>query len=148
MTVSAILKEKGRSAVVTIVGDVTLGDAVSKLAEHRIGAIVITDSRGAVEGIISERDVVRLIGERGISALEAPLASVMTKSVVTCTPDETVPVLMETMTRGRFRHVPVVAAKDKGAPLVGIISIGDVVKFRVEEMERESAALRDYIMTA
>lgn len=97
-----------------------------------------------VEGIISERDVVRLIGERGIGVLSEPLDRVMTRAVVTCTPDETIPVIMERMTRGRFRHVPVVS----GDRLVGIISIGDVVKFRVEEMEREHAALREYIMSA
>lgn len=147
MTVSVILKEKGRE-IVTITSAATLGDAVSKLATNRIGAIVVVDGRGVVEGIISERDVVRLIGERGTAALEVPLGSVMTKAVVTCTPEETVPSLMETMTRGRFRHVPVVNGKGRDAVLVGIISIGDVVKFRVEEMEREHAALRDYIMTA
>ncbi|MFG1346736.1 CBS domain-containing protein [Xanthobacter autotrophicus DSM 431] len=143
MTVSVILAHKGKD-IVTIQPEGTLGAAVASLAEHRIGAIVVVDSHMAVEGIISERDVVRLIGERGVEALAAPLASVMTRSVVTCTPDETIPVIMERMTRGRFRHVPVVS----GDKLVGIISIGDVVKFRVEEMERESAQLRDYIMSA
>lgn len=143
MTVSAILNLKG-SDIVTIAQDASLGDAVARLAEQRIGAIVVTDSDRTVQGIISERDVVRLIGERGVGVLEEPLGTLMTRTVVTCTPDETIPVIMERMTRGRFRHVPVVA----NGRLAGIISIGDVVKFRVEEMERESAQLRDYIMSA
>lgn len=143
MTVTAILGRKG-SDIVTLSPEATLGDAVANLARNRIGAIVVTDADMGVEGIISERDVVRLLGERGVDVLAEPLAGLMTKAVVTCTPDETVPQIMERMTRGRFRHVPVVS----GGKLVGIISIGDVVKFRVEEMERESAQLRDYIMSA
>ncbi|MDI4663343.1 CBS domain-containing protein [Xanthobacter autotrophicus] len=143
MTVSVILSRKG-SDICTIGPDATVGDAVARLAGRRIGAIVVVDDAMSVEGIISERDVVRLIGEQGVGVLAEPLSSVMTRAVVTCTPDETIPVIMERMTRGRFRHVPVVS----GDKLVGIISIGDVVKFRVEEMERESAQLRDYIMSA
>lgn len=143
MTVSSILKLKG-GEIVTIGPQATLGDAVARLAQHHIGAIVVVDDHMAVEGIISERDVVRLLGERGTQALTEPLDKVMTRAVVTCTADETIPMIMERMTRGRFRHVPVVE-KDR---LIGIVSIGDVVKFRVEEMEREHAALRDYIMSA
>lgn len=143
MTVGRILQQKAGD-IVTISPRATLSDAVARLAKHHIGAIVVVDDHLRVEGIISERDVVRLLGERGTEALSAPLDSVMTRAVVTCTVDETVPMIMERMTRGRFRHVPVVE-RDR---LVGIISIGDVVKYRVEEMEREHAALRDYIMSA
>ncbi|WP_029005135.1 CBS domain-containing protein [Azorhizobium doebereinerae] len=143
MTVSAILQNKGTS-IVTISPDVSLSEAVRSLAEHRIGAIVAVDAQARVAGIISERDVVRILGEKGPDVLSEPVSSVMTRTVVTCTTSETVPGVMERMTRGRFRHVPVV----EDGRLLGIISIGDVVKFRVEEMERESAALRDYIMTA
>ena len=143
MTVSSILQRKGGSIITLRAGD-SVGEAVSRLAENRIGAIVVVDAQMGVEGIISERDVVRLIHERGVGVLATPVGDVMTRAVVTCTPDEIIPAIMERMTRGRFRHVPVVA-EDR---LVGIISIGDVVKHRVEEMERESAALRDYIMTA
>lgn len=143
MSVTVILSRKGND-IVTLSPEATLGDAVASLARNRIGAIVVTDANMGVEGIISERDVVRLIGERGVDVLSEPLAGLMTKAVVTCAPDETVPQIMERMTRGRFRHVPVVS----GGKLVGIISIGDVVKYRVEEMERESAQLRDYIMSA
>ncbi|MCL8380737.1 MULTISPECIES: CBS domain-containing protein [Xanthobacter] len=143
MSVTVILSRKGND-IVTLSPDATLGDAVASLARNRIGAIVVTNGDMGVEGIISERDVVRLIGERGVDVLAEPLAGLMTKAVVTCAPDETVPQIMERMTRGRFRHVPVVS----GGKVVGIISIGDVVKYRVEEMERESAQLRDYIMSA
>lgn len=143
MSVTVILSRKGND-IVTLSPDATLGDAVASLARNRIGAIVVTNGDMGVEGIISERDVVRLIGERGVDVLAEPLAGLMTKAVVTCAPDETVPQIMERMTRGRFRHVPVVS----GGKVVGIISIGDVVKYRVEEMERESTQLRDYIMSA
>ncbi|GGF85111.1 inosine-5-monophosphate dehydrogenase [Azorhizobium oxalatiphilum] len=143
MTVSAILQTKGTS-IITISPEIGLGEAVETLAKHRIGAIVVTDAGDQVVGILSERDVVRLLAEKGPDVLAEPVSSVMTRTVVTCTASETIPGVMERMTRGRFRHVPVV----EGGRLLGIISIGDVVKFRVEEMERESAALRDYIMTA
>lgn len=143
MTVSSILQRKS-GTIVTLRPDESVGEAVTRLAENRIGAIVVVDEHMGVEGIISERDVVRLIHERGVGVLSTTVGDVMTRAVVTCTPDETILAIMERMTRGRFRHVPVVA----GDRLVGIISIGDVVKLRVEEMERESAALRDYIMTA
>ncbi|MBP2149023.1 CBS domain-containing protein [Xanthobacter autotrophicus DSM 597] len=143
MSVTVILSRKGND-IVTLSPDATLGDAVASLARNRIGAIVVTNADMGVEGIISERDVVRLIGERGVDVLAEPITGLMTKAVVTCAPDDTVPQIMERMTRGRFRHVPVV----QGGKLVGIISIGDVVKYRVEEMERESAQLRDYIMSA
>ena len=143
MTVGILLKHKSGS-LVTIAPDATLSQAVASLAEHRIGAIVAIDDGGHLAGILSERDVVRILAEKGPDVLSDPVSSVMTRAVVTCTEDESIPVIMERMTRGRFRHVPVV---ERGR-LIGIISIGDVVKHRVEEMERESAELRDYIMTA
>ncbi|MFG1465105.1 CBS domain-containing protein [Xanthobacter sp. DSM 24535] len=143
MTVKMILQRKA-SELVTISPEASLEEAVKSLSEHRIGAIVATGREGRLEGILSERDVVRLLGERGPDVLSETVGSVMTRAVVTCTADETVPAIMERMTRGRFRHVPVMS----GDKLIGIISIGDVVKYRVEEMERESAELRDYIMTA
>ncbi|WP_127092106.1 CBS domain-containing protein [Aquabacter cavernae] len=143
MTVRQLLQKKSGS-LVTISPDAPLTEAVSSLAGHRIGAIVAVSPTGRLEGILSERDVVRILAEKGTDILSSPVSSVMTRAVVTCTPDETVPVIMERMTRGRFRHVPVV----ENDRMIGIISIGDVVKHRVEEMERESAELRDYIMTA
>ncbi len=143
MSVSILLQRKTGS-IVTISPDASLNDAVASLASHRIGAIVAVGPTGRLEGILSERDLVRILAEKGPDVLSTPVSAVMTRAVVTCAPDETIPVIMERMTRGRFRHVPVV----DGDKLIGIISIGDVVKHRVEEMERESAELRDYIMTA
>ncbi len=143
MTVNTILMHKGRD-IVTIRAETTVGEAVTCMAENRIGAVVVVDDTKAVAGIVSERDVVRLLAERGTAALDVTVGEVMTRAVVTCAPDESITAIMERMTRGRFRHVPVLA----GGVLIGIISIGDVVKYRVEEMEREHDALRSYIMTA
>ncbi|MGE4372167.1 MAG: CBS domain-containing protein [Xanthobacter sp.] len=143
MTVSTILKHKG-SDIVAMKPDATVAEAVNCLTENRIGAVVIVDDAKAVVGIISERDIVRLLSRHGIRALDSKLDAVMTRAVVTCTAEENITTIMERMTRGRFRHVPVVS----GNQLVGIISIGDVVKYRLQEMERQHAELRDYIMTA
>jgi CBS domain-containing protein len=143
MTVSIILAGKGRE-VATIEPNATLGDAVRLLAERRIGAIVILGADRRVVGILSERDIVRVLAERGAAVLDEPVSQTMTRKVSTCNESETVVQIMERMTDGKFRHVPVV---DQGQ-LVGIISIGDVVKHRLHEMERESAAMRDYILTA
>src|SRR5262249_14707561 len=122
----------------------TLGEVVRTLASRRIGAVVVTGADRRIVGILSERDVVRVLGEKGPSALDTPIAEVMTRKVTTCSMRDTIAELMERMTEGKFRHVPVV---DDGR-LAGIVSIGDVVKWRVHEIEDESAALRDYIRTA
>ncbi len=143
MTVRAILSRKG-SDVVTTDPNATLSEAVQLLAARRIGAVVITGADRRIVGILSERDIVRALAEKGAKALDTPIAEVMTRKVITCGVGETVCEIMERMTRGKFRHVPVV---EQGR-LAGIISIGDVVKSRVQEMEDESAALRDYIRTA
>ena len=143
MTVKAILSRKG-SDVATIAPTATLADAVKLLAERRIGAFVVTGADNRVAGILSERDIVRVLAARGTDALQDNVAAVMTRKVSTCTEAETVAVIMERMTVGKFRHLPVV---EQGR-LAGIISIGDVVKLRVEEIEGESNALREYIATA
>ena len=143
MTVKAILSRKGND-VVTAEPNATLAEAVRILSARRIGAIVVTGADRRIIGILSERDVVRVLGEKGPSALDAPISEVMTRKVTTCSMRDTVAELMERMTEGKFRHVPVV---DDGR-LAGIVSIGDVVKWRVHEIEDESAALRDYIQTA
>jgi len=143
MNVKAILSAKGRG-VITTEPHVTLESAVAILAEHRIGALVVLGADQRVIGILSERDIVRSLAESGTAALNMPLAQVMTRKVFTCVESETVGAIMERMTSGKFRHVPVVE-QDR---LVGIISIGDVVKHRLSEMEIESAALRNYIQTA
>jgi CBS domain-containing protein len=143
MTVKAILSRKGGD-VVTIAPTVPLGDAVKLLAARRIGAIVVTGPGDRVAGILSERDIVRVLAEQGHAALDAQVGAVMTRKVVTCTCAETIAGIMERMTAGKFRHLPVVEQNK----LVGIVSIGDVVKYRVQEIESESNALREYIATA
>jgi CBS domain-containing protein len=143
MTVKTILATKG-SEVVTIGPNATLEEAIAILAKRRIGALVVLGADERVIGILSERDVVRALAERKADALKEPLSQNMTRIVVTCGECDTVSELMERMTHGRFRHIPVLE-QDR---LVGIISIGDVVKQRLGEMERESEALRDYIQTA
>ncbi len=143
MTVKAILATKGTD-VLSIEPTATLETAVKMLANHRIGALLVLGPDRRVIGIISERDVVRTLGEHGAQALRQPLSQVMTRKVVTCGQKETVGTIMERMTTGKFRHVPVIEQEQ----VVGIISIGDVVKYRLHEMEQESAALRDYIQSA
>ena len=143
MTVKAILSRKGGD-VVTIAPTANLAAAVKLLAERRIGAVVVTGPDDRVAGILSERDIVRTLSERGPAALEENVGAVMTRKVTTCTETDTVAFIMERMTAGKFRHLPVV----EQGKLVGVISIGDVVKFRVEEIEGESNALREYIATA
>ena len=143
MTVKTILSTKGGD-VISIEPTASLETAVKTLAKHRIGALLVLGPDRRVVGILSERDVVRALGEQGADVLTMPLAQVMTRKVVTCGETETVGTLMEQMTAGKFHHVPVVEQDQ----VVGIISIGDVVKHRLHEMDRESAALRDYIQTA
>ena len=143
MTVGIILQRK-TSSLVTISPEASLTEAVQSLSKNRIGAIVATGPDGRLEGILSERDVVRILGERGPDVLSEPVSSVMTRAVVTCTADETVPAIMERMTRGRFRHVPVVS----GSKLVGILSLGDIVKNLLSELELEKAVLQDIYMAA
>lgn len=143
MTVSIILAAKGRE-VVSVEPHATLSSAIKLLAERRIGAALILGVDRRIAGIISERDIGRALAEHGAAALEEPVSRFMTRKVSTCTEGETVSRIMERMTEGKFRHVPVV---DQGR-VVGIISIGDAVKHRLQQMERDSAALRDYILTA
>lgn len=143
MTVSIILAGKGRE-VVTIEPNTGLAAAVELLAAKRIGAVLVLGADRRIVGILSERDIVRVLAERGRSALDEPVSAAMTRKVSTCNETETVAAIMERMTEGKFRHVPVV---DQGR-LIGIVSIGDVVKHRLHEMERDSAAMRDYILTA
>lgn len=142
MNVASILKAKGQ-AVTTARPDTSLLDITQKLAAKKIGAIVIVGENGQVAGIISERDIIRAIAERGVAALNIPAADVMTRSVITCQKAHLVDELMELMTKGRFRHLPVVEDNS----LVGIISIGDVVKNHVAEVEMEVSAMRGYLAT-
>jgi CBS domain-containing protein len=142
MNVAAILKLKGRE-VVTAPPDAPLLQIARLLGQHKIGCIVIADEDGKVNGIVSERDIVREIARAGASVLEDPVEVCMTKSVVSCRESDTMDQLMGEMTAHRFRHMPVV---DKGH-LVGLVSIGDVVRMRIAETELEAAAMREYIAT-
>jgi len=139
MYVSDILKSKG-SAIISLGAGDPVADAVALLAEKRIGAVLVLDG-GKVAGILSERDIVRGLNSFGPTFFEKRVSDLMTRDVVTCTPETSVPELMGMMTARRFRHVPVVT--DQG--LLGIVSIGDVVKTRIEEAEAEVDALRRYI---
>ena len=143
MIVKSILSAKG-SDVISIEPTATLETAVNMLAKHRIGALLVFGPDRRVIGILSERDIVRVLAEKGAGVLTQPLAQVMTRNVVTCSQSDSVGVLMERMTTGRFRHLPVVEQDQ----VIGLVSIGDVVKHRLQEIEQESAALRDYIQTA
>jgi CBS domain-containing protein len=140
MNVSAILRQKGR-AVTTAAPTTTLLEIADKLSAKRIGAIVVVGPQGEVAGIISERDIIRALAAHGADCLTSSVAEVMTKEVVTCQEADTLDELMAMMTARRFRHLPVLT---DGA-LVGIISIGDVVKHHVAEVEMEATAMRDYI---
>ena len=143
MTVRLILDQKGRD-VVTIGPEATLAEAATLLGGRRIGAVVVTRGDRNIAGILSERDIVRALGEHGAGALGLTVERVMTARVSTCTEASTINDVMEVMTRGRFRHLPV----ERGGQLDGIISIGDVVKRRIEEVEREAEQIREYIATA
>jgi CBS domain-containing protein len=140
MTVKSILGAKGRE-VITASPSSTLQDLAGTLAGKRIGAIVVAGPDGEVLGIISERDVVKAVAAAGAAALSAPVSAHMTAKVVTCSEDQTIVSVMEDMTKGRFRHMPVL----REGRLIGIVSIGDIVKHRVAEMENEQRALKEYI---
>ena len=142
MTVRAILDSKGHH-IQSVEPGARLSAAIKILGERKIGAVLVMSS-GRIEGILSERDIVRVLGVRGAAVLDEPVSAVMTRKVVSCKPADTVAAIMEMMTLGKFRHLPVL----EGEKVVGLISIGDVVKWRVGEYEMEQEALRDYIKTA
>lgn len=143
MTVKAILAEKGHD-VFTLGPGEKLSEAVRVLAEHRIGALVVTNGDRQIAGILSERDIVRIIARDGADALQSEVRNAMTSKVSICNENSTVHDVMEIMTLGRFRHLPV----EKDGLLDGIISIGDVVKRRIEMAEREAEEIKQYIATA
>lgn len=144
MQVVDILREKGRD-VMFLTADANVSDASVLLAAKRIGAVVIKNEAGGVAGILSERDVVRALALESVRALAQPVTTYMTRQVATCREEDSVEALMEMMTEGRFRHVPVV---DAAGLLCGLISIGDVVKAHVEETTREASNLREFIAAA
>ena len=140
MNVSQLLQTKGTDVFTSGV-DTTINEIVETLGEKKIGAVVVTDDGGAVQGIVSERDVVRGLRQYGPEILKEPVSKLMTRNVITCGLDDKVDRLMQQMTEHRIRHLPVI---DDGA-LAGLISIGDAVKFRVDELENETNMLREYI---
>lgn len=138
--IAAILDRKG-SEVRTVPRQASVTDAVNALAEHGIGALVVSDDGRTVDGIISERDIVRRLASDGADCLDRRVEEVMTEDVTTCPPHVTADELMGTMTEGRIRHVPVVENDE----MVGIVSIGDVVKSRIDVLEIEREALKKYV---
>jgi CBS domain-containing protein len=140
MLIAQILAGKG-SKVIATRPDATIAAVAKVLKQKRIGALVVTDADGQLCGIISERDLARGLADHGARLLEMKVAELMTAEVITCGPDDGLEMLMQTMTERRFRHLPVV----KNGELIGIISIGDVVKYRLQELEAETHMLHDYI---
>ena len=143
MNVETILRNKG-GAVATIPPHATIRDAAALLRRERIGALVVSGDATKVEGILSERDIVHGLADRGASLLDATVDALMTRRVFTCTPRDSVGDLMAMMTEHRIRHIPVL----KDGVLAGIVSIGDVVKHRLDEMEYETSSLRSFIAGA
>jgi len=147
MNVKTILAAKQRNLggdIICIEPTADLSAAVKCLASHRIGAVLVRGAGGRLAGILSERDIVRALAKQGSSALDLPVGQVMTREVETCGEEDTVAAIMERMTVGKFRHLPVL----RNGELVGVISIGDVVKERVGEIEAEKEAMREYILSA
>ena len=140
MSVSHILKHKGRD-VITAKPEATMKQVAEMLGSKRIGAVIISSGNDKIDGIVSERDIVRAIGLDGAAALEKPVSSVMTRDVRSCGDDDTETELMALMTKHRIRHLPVV----NNGKLSGMISIGDVVKFRIEQIERDAEDMKAYI---
>ncbi|MGI9490573.1 MAG: CBS domain-containing protein [Geminicoccaceae bacterium] len=143
MFVRQILNSKGDS-IVSIGPSAMVADIAALMSKERIGAIVVLDVDERIAGIVSERDITRGLAEHGATLLEMRADRIMTRDVVTCSPEDGIDGLMRKMTSGRFRHLPVV---DK-AKMVGIVSIGDIVKHRLEELEAEASLLQDYIAGA
>lgn len=143
MQVKDILAAKG-GEVIGIEATATLQAAAKLLAARRIGAVIIRGAGGRLAGILSERDIVRALAAQGAGALDLPVGQTMTRDVITCSENDSCAEIMERMTASKFRHLPVL----RDNALVGLVSIGDVVKQRVEEIESESEAMRDYIRTA
>ncbi|GAA4007186.1 CBS domain-containing protein [Allokutzneria multivorans] len=140
MRIADVLRGKG-SAVATIEQRSSVTELLAALAQHNVGALVVVDADGGLAGIVSERDVVRTLNERGAEVLTGPVSAIMTSRVFTCGPEESVDTLTVQMTERRIRHVPVL----DGGALVGIVSIGDVVKSRISQLEQHGEQLQAYI---
>ncbi|WP_377645016.1 CBS domain-containing protein [Oryzobacter terrae] len=143
MRISDVVRRKGSAEVVTVRSDATVTDLLALLSEHRIGAVVVSDDGGSVNGIVSERDIVRHLHTDGAGLLGAPVSQIMTAEVHTCSLDDGLDDLESAMTERRIRHVPVVV----DGRLHAIVSIGDVVKNRIGDLQAERDQLRDYIQS-
>jgi len=141
MLVQNILKTKAINKIYTITKDHTIDDAVSDLSAHRVGALIVSSDGKTIDGILSERDIIREMGKRGTACLSEKVGEMMTGSVSCCTKSDSAELVLEAMTKGRFRHMPIL----ENGKLVGLISIGDVVKARLEEMANENSAMVDMI---
>ena len=141
MFVSQIISSKPKQDIVTISPDATVSAAAKLLSDNRIGAVIVNGSDTEIDGILSERDIVRELGRRGTGCLDDKVADLMTRDVISCAPGDTAVSVLERMTSGRFRHMPVM----ESGKLTGVISIGDVVKARIEEVENENSALTELI---
>lgn len=141
MFVSDILSQKG-GLVFSVTPDTTAAEVAKQLSVKRIGSVLVLKDAGTVVGIVSERDLVRALATHGVKAMELEVRQIMTREVVSCHPDDSIDEVMQTMTNGRFRHLPVIHHGE----LVGLISIGDVVKARLEETQHETEALKAYIV--
>ncbi len=141
MLVQNIIGAKASNKIITITKNHTIDEAVSDLAAHRIGALVVSDDGKTIDGILSERDIIREMGKRGTTCLNEKVGEMMTAAVSCCSMKDSAQTVLETMTEGRFRHMPIL---EKGK-LVGVVSIGDVVKARLEEIATENSAMVDMI---
>lgn len=142
MTVAKILQSKGSADVVSVAPDKTVSEAAAILAERRIGSLVVSEDGKTVQGILSERDIVRELGRRGPGCLSETVGEMMTREIVTCQKADKSDLVLAKMTNGRFRHMPVV----EDGQMVGIVTLGDVVKYRLEEVQMEKDALEGMIM--
>ena len=140
MKVESILEAKGRD-ILTIPSDTKVAEAARMLKEHRIGALVVSDDGSTAAGILSERDIVHAMVDHGAAVQDLPVSDLMTREVITCAPDDAIVDLMTQMTERRIRHLPVV----EDGVLCGMVSIGDVVKNRIAEVETEASAMREFI---
>ncbi|RWR09457.1 CBS domain-containing protein [Paenirhodobacter populi] len=142
MQVLQILKSKGDASVITVPPEMTITAAARLLSEKRIGAVVVSGADQHADGMLSERDIVREVGRQGAAALELTVDAIMTRKIVSCTRTDTIEDVLERMTAGRFRHLPVIEEGE----MVGLISIGDAVKARLEALHMEKEALTGMIM--
>jgi CBS domain-containing protein len=143
MFVSDILSQKG-TGVFSVTSTTSVAEVAQELTERRIGSVLVLEADSRIAGIVSERDLVRALARHGAKAMDLKTGDVMTADVITCDPDDSIDHVMEMMTRGRFRHLPVV----RHGELLGLVSIGDVVKARLEETQHETEALKAYIVAS